>query len=55
MITTFSQVLEKTRQESVRTVAVAVAEQESVLESVRDAMAANIVKPLLFGCADKIR
>lgn len=38
-----------------RTVAVAVAEQESVLESVRDAMAANIVKPLLFGCADKIR
>ena len=55
MITTFEQVLEKTRQEPTRTVAVAVAEKECVLESVREAMAAGIAKPLLFGNAAKIR
>lgn len=55
MITRFDQIIERTRPEPVRTVAVAVAEQECVLESVRDAMAENIVRPMLFGHADKIR
>lgn len=49
MLTTFEQVLAATQEEPVRTVAVAVAEKESVLESVRDAVAANIARPLLFG------
>lgn len=50
MITTLQQVLDATKQHPVRTIAVAVAEQESVLESVRDALAADIARPLLFGC-----
>lgn len=54
MITRFEQIIERTRPEPVRTVAVAVAEQECVLESVRDALAENIAKPVLFGRADKI-
>lgn len=54
MLTTFEQVMAATRQEPVRTVAVAVAEKESVLESVRDAVAANIARPLLFGSQAEI-
>ncbi|MEN6640827.1 MAG: bifunctional enoyl-CoA hydratase/phosphate acetyltransferase [Armatimonadia bacterium] len=54
MITTFEQVLEHTKEHPVRTLAVAVAEQASVLESVRDALAADIARPLLFGKAREI-
>jgi phosphate butyryltransferase len=55
VITRFEQIVELTRPEPVSTVAVAVAEQECVLESVRDALAENIAKPVLFGNAGKIR
>ncbi len=48
MLTTFEQVIAATRQEPVRTVAVAVAEKESVLESERDAVATNMARPLQF-------
>lgn len=53
-ITTLADVVEKTKEHPTRTVAVVVAEQESVLESVRDAMAANIARPLLYGSAAAI-
>lgn len=54
MITTLQQVVDATQDQPVRTLAVAVAEQESVLQSVRDALAANIARPLLFGCRREI-
>lgn len=54
MVTNFEQVLEQTKQHPVRTIAVAVAEQASVLESVRDALAADIARPMLFGKAREI-
>ncbi|MHB8994461.1 MAG: bifunctional enoyl-CoA hydratase/phosphate acetyltransferase [Armatimonadota bacterium] len=54
MITSLQQVLESTREHPIRTVAVAVAEQESVLESVRDALAAGIARPMLFGSMARI-
>jgi phosphate butyryltransferase len=54
MITSLQQVLESTKDHPIRTVAVAVAEQESVLESVRDALAADIARPLLFGSKSRI-
>lgn len=50
MLTTLQQVVDATQSQPVRKVAVAVAEQESVLEAVRDALAADIARPLLFGC-----
>ena len=53
-ITTFAQVVEQTKEHPLRTLAVVVAEQESVLESVRDALAANIARPLLYGSAAAI-
>lgn len=49
MITTLAQVVEKTKEHPVRSLAVAVAEQTSVLESVRDAAAADIARSVLFG------
>jgi phosphate butyryltransferase len=49
MLTNFQQVIEATRQEPVRKVAVAVAQQDAVLEAVRDAIAENIAVPLLCG------
>ncbi|MCE5238489.1 bifunctional enoyl-CoA hydratase/phosphate acetyltransferase [bacterium] len=55
MITSLQQVVEKAREFPTRTVAVVVAEQESALESVRDAMQAGLVRPLLFGAAEAIR
>ena len=48
-ITTLQQVVDATKEHPVVTLAVAVAEQESVLESVRDAIAADIARPVLFG------
>lgn len=54
MVTNFEQVLEQTKRHPVRTIAVAVAEQASVLESVRDALAADIARPMLFGKAREI-
>lgn len=53
-ITTLQQVVDATKEHPIRTVAVAVAEQESVLESVRDALAGDIARPLLFGCRTDI-
>jgi phosphate butyryltransferase len=53
-ITTLAEIVEKTRDHPVRTVAVVVAEQEAVLESVRDAIAAEIARPILFGSAAAI-
>jgi phosphate butyryltransferase len=55
MLTSLQQVMDATRDFPTRTVAVAVAEQASVLESVRDAMHAGLATPLLFGCAAKIQ
>jgi len=55
VITSLQQVVEKAREFPTRTVAVVVAEQESALESVRDAMQAGLVRPLLFGAAEAIR
>ncbi|MGE5530649.1 MAG: bifunctional enoyl-CoA hydratase/phosphate acetyltransferase [Bacteroidota bacterium] len=54
MITSLQQVIESTKEHPLRTVAVAVAEQESVLESVRDALAAGIARPMLFGSQSRI-
>lgn len=54
MFATFAEVLAATRQEPVRRLAVAVAQQESVLESVRDAMAQEIAQPVLFGDQEAI-
>lgn len=54
MITSFEQVVAQTKEHPVRTIAVAVAEQASVLESVREALVADIAKPLLFGKAREI-
>lgn len=54
MITTFEQVLDKAQLYPTRRLAVTVAEQESVLEAVRDALAINLAKPILFGCAAEI-
>lgn len=54
MFTTFQQVIEATRQEPVRRLAVAVAQQESVLEAVHDAMTQDIAQPVLFGDQDAI-
>lgn len=49
MITTLQQVVDHTREHPVRAIAVAVAEQASILEAVRDALAAQIARPVLFG------
>lgn len=54
MFTTFEQVVGQTAEHPVRALAVAVAEQDSVLQSVREAMSADIVRPVLFGSGAKI-
>ena len=55
MITSLQQVVEKAKEFPTRTLAVVVAEQESVLESVRDAVQAGLARPLLYGSAAAIR
>lgn len=54
LITSLDQVMELARTEPVRTVAVAVAEQESVLAAVREAVSADLARPLLFGHQEAI-
>lgn len=55
MITSLQQIMERAQEYPTRKLAVAVAEQQSVLESVRDAMAANLATPMLFGDAAEIK
>ncbi len=55
MITSLQHVVDKAREFPTRTVAIAVAEQDAVLEAVRDAMAAGLARPLLYGCAAEIQ
>lgn len=55
MITSLQQVVDKAREFPMRKLAVAMAEQESVLESVRDAVEAGLAHPLLFGSSAAIQ
>lgn len=54
MITTLQQVMDRAKTFPPRALAVAVAEEANVLESVRDATAAGLIRPILFGCAKEI-
>lgn len=54
MINSFDQILEKVKQRGMRTVAVAAAEDEPVLEAVRDAKKMNIAEAVLVGNREEI-
>lgn len=55
MIKSFEEVLEKVKNQKTKTVAVAVAQDEPVLEAVNDAKKANIANAILVGDEEKIK
>ena len=55
MIKSFEEVLEKVKNQKTKTVAVAVAQDEPVLEAIDDARKANIANAILVGDEEKIR
>lgn len=54
MINSFSQILDKVKNNERKTIAVAVAQDEPVLEAIRDAMNLGLINAILVGDRDKI-
>jgi len=54
MITSFQQIMDRAREFPQRTVAVVMPEQLPAMEAIRDAMAAGLARPLLFGQKEAI-
>lgn len=54
MIADFTQLLDAVNDLPMRTVAVAVAEKESILDALKEAMRLNVARPLLVGCRARI-